>query len=208
MKIYRIGADVSSSYVYASGYGPLTDGMPFLKGVFQEDMNAYWKVNPQKPGLHIDPGRKKTWPDFLGNGNSPPMFFVSDRVVNSLKRNGIDPARLTEMPIAEIRGRGDKKIQPPKYFVVEVNPGIEIAYKASGYKVDKNEKMIFPATDRPTDAQTYYSLESWDGSDLFSYALHETFSPPHLTLLCTELILKIAETDAWTNVKFTEILTI
>lgn len=208
MKIYRIGADVSSSFVYASGYGPLPGGTPFLKGVFLERRKEYWKINLEKPGLYIDPGRKKAWPDFLSNGHSPPMFFVSDSVVNSLNNIGIVPYRLTEMPIAEIRGQGHKKIPPPKYYVVEVNPGIEIAYEASGYKVGENGKMIFPAVDRPTDAKTYYSLQSWDGTDLFSYALHESFPPPHLTLLCTERIRKLAETDGWTNVKFTEVPTI
>jgi len=207
MKIYRIGADVSSGYVYASGYGPLPGGMPFLKSVFQEDMNAYWKVNPQKPGLHIDPGRKKTWPDFLSNGNSPPMFFVSDRVVNSLKMNDIDPARLTEMPVAEIRGRGHKKIPPPKYFAMEVNSGIEVAYEESGFKVDSEGKMIFPATDRPRGSKLIFKLDTWDGSDLFSYTLHESSPPPHDILLCTERIVQLANTEGWTNVKFTEVLT-
>lgn len=209
MKIYRITDEtIDNGYVYVSGYGPLPGGVPFLKGAHQKDIEAFWKVNPQKPGLHIDPGRKRNWPDFLSNGNSPPLFFVSDNVVDSLTSNGLKPARLTEMPIAEIRGRGRKKIPPPKYYALEVNPGIEIAYEASGYEVDSAGKMVFPAINRPADAKTYYSLESWDGSDLFSYALHESFPPPHLTLFCTERVLQLAEADKWTNVRFTEVPTI
>jgi len=145
---------------------------------------------------------------FFEQWEFPPMFFVSNNVVESLKSNGLNPARLTEMPVAEIRGRGHKKIPPPKYFAMEVSPGIEIAYEASGYKVDSEGNMIFPATDRPADAKTYYSLESWNGTDLFSYALHETFPPPQLTLLCTERIVQLAEMEGWTNVRFTELLTV
>lgn len=209
MKIYKLSSDTKGNgYVYASGYGPLPGGMPFLKSGFLSQMEKYWEINQQKPGLYIDPGRKKGWPDFLSNGHSPPMFFVSHRVVNSLNNIGIDPARLTAMPIAEIQGRGHRKNQPPKYFVIEVNSGIEVAYEESGFKVDSEGKMIFPATERPRGSKLIFKLDTWDGSDLFSYTLHESSPPPHDILLCTERILQLAEADGWTNARFTEVPTI
>jgi len=209
MKIFELTDEtIDNGYVYASGYGPLPDGMPFLKCAFLKLMEEYWKINPQKPGLYIDPGRKRGWPDFLSNGSSGPMFFVSDIVIHSLRKEGIDPARLTEMPIAEIRGRGHKKIPPPTYYVMEINSGIHVAYEESGFKVDSDGRMIFQATDRPRGSKLIFKLDTWDGSDLFSYSLHESSPPPHLTLLCTERIRKLAETDGWTNVRFTEVPTI
>jgi len=209
MKIYKLSSDtIDNGYVYASGYGPLPGGMPFLKSGFLSSMEKYWEVNPQNPGLYIDPGKKRSWPDFLSNGHSPPMFFVSNVVVESLRKSGLDPARLTEMPVAEIRGKGHRKIPPPTYYVMEVNSGIEVAYEESGFRVDSDGKMIYPATERPKGSKLFFRLDTWDGSDLFSYTLHESSPPPHDILLCTERILQMAETDGWTNVRFTELLTV
>ena len=63
----------------------------------------YWEVNPEPPGLSIE-HRATRWPDVLGTGNGAPGFFVSDRMVESLRLIGAPMGRVTEMPIAESEG--------------------------------------------------------------------------------------------------------
>src|SRR5215203_5952041 len=73
---YEITEDTSANkkFAFASGYGPLPQGMPFMHPKLLERMIQFWKVNPRPPGLSIEPGGKH-WPDFLGHGSSGPPFF-------------------------------------------------------------------------------------------------------------------------------------
>lgn len=183
-------------FAYASGYGPLPDGMPFLHPTFMKQSEDFWKVNPMKPGLYIEPGKR--WPDFLMNGGSPPGFFVSGRVIESLRAIGLPLGRVTEMPIAEIKSKGLKDKPAPKYFVVETKPGIEVDFDASNISTDASGKPILTPQSFPKSIMLRES--SWNGTDLFDYS---NFSQgPYLNMFCTERVKQLAEKEGWTNVRF------
>jgi hypothetical protein len=182
------------TYVYASGYGPLKCDMPFLKGILLERQMAFWKVCPSPPGIAID---------FLHNGNSPPMEFISERVVRDLEEEGIPYACYTRMPIATILSKS-KKLQnhlPPVYGVLEAMPGIKLHDKASGITRDAEGKVIL--TEPWKAIKWKYDASTWDGRDLFGKS--SIFPGPTDDLVCTQRIVNLADAKGWTNVKFREL---
>lgn len=205
MKIFKISTDSSENgYVYASGYGPI-ERMPFLSQNILERHKLFWELNPMAPGIQLEKGRKQIWPDFLHNGFSPPMFFVHERVVDDLIRINVLIKRLTEMPIGLIHGNWHKKNPAPKYFVVEVDTGIEIDFKESGYKFDHNDNLILPALYRPAFSKDVFKKNSWNGCHLFSQKYFGIMGSLPFSLFCTEKVKNLAVDRKWTNVEFMEV---
>jgi len=208
MKLYQLTSGTSDNgYVYASGYGPLKS-MPFLPSVFLDRMNKYWKVNPEEPGLDIEPGRKRQWPDFMYNGHSPPMYFISEKVIHDLKTVGIEFYRITQMPIAIIHGKWHKNNTAPKYYVAEIEiGGIEQDYIASGY--DEFGADGTPTREaivrRPAFTKNVYTADTWNGKDLFSTTPRSRTFDTSTTLFCTEKVKTLGEKSGWVNVEFEQL---
>lgn len=143
------------------------------------------------------------WPDILGHGAGQPQFFVADRVVQSLNNVGIVPARLTQMPVAEINVP-KLRLHPPAYYVYEAAPGIEIDYTASNIPIDSDGNPIRHIM--PRKVVWKFKLNSWTGVDLFGRP--NIWKRPTSSLLCTEKIVELAQRDRWTNVKFEPIFAV
>lgn len=206
MKFYKLSVDsIENGYVYASGYGPLETDMPFLPKALLDGHKKFWEIDPMAPGLDIEKGRKKVWPDVLHNGFSPPRYFVSENIVRDLESIGVNFYRLTEMPIGEVRGKWHQKNTPPKYFVAEVDPGIQINYEASGYQLDQSGNPVLPALYRPAFPKEVFIRDSWNGNDLFSQNYFGIMGSLPSALFCTEKVKKLAEDKGWTNVNFEEL---
>jgi len=208
MKLYRLSDDVSENgYVYSSGYGPIDD-MGFLPPIILEIMKKSWSIDPKKPGMVVEPGRKRVWPDFLHNGSSGPGFFISERVICSLKKMGVEFYRLTEMPIGIIQGKWHQKNMPPKYYVAEIDfGGIEEDYVASGY--DEFNADGTPTRGarlrRPAFTKNVYKLNTWNGKDLFSYSCPNAVIGASTMLFCTEKVKELGEKSDWVNVEFDQL---
>jgi hypothetical protein len=189
MNFYQLLHDSEKGFAWAGGYGPIDD-LWFLLPAFLASKRAFWRINPRPPGMRIDPNGTK-WPDILGCGFAPPDFFLSERVVQSLRK--LAPlGRITEMPIAEIKAKALKNEAPPRYFVVETIPGIEVDFAASNMPVDTTGKPI------PSSASVQLKVKtaSWGGRDIFGFS---NYDPSNLTILCTERVKEVAEREGWTN---------
>jgi hypothetical protein len=190
MNFFRIDHDSTNtrSFAWAAGFGPLLTEMTFLNPVEKERYEKFWKVNPRRPGIIVDDGesRAKWWPDFMGHGGGSPRFFASEKVVRSLEGTGIEYARTTEMPIAEVICKDLNSTEPPRYFVLEADPGIEIDHEAS--------------TGRPARV---FRESSWTGKDLMGWP--NIWNSPSPSLICTEKVVELARAAGWTNVRFEKI---
>lgn len=205
-KFYKL-SDASSDtrgFAWCPGYGPI-DSMPFLTDEYIERQRQFWEVNKSRPlGMLVDDGnpwaKAKKWPDFLGHGGGIPSFFVSEKVVETLNREAISYFRLTEIPVGEIDSKGLKEQEPPKYYVLEVEPGLHLNYEASMVPLDEQGAPQFQLRPSHFGVWNIGRLETWNGSDLFAW---EGFPAKILSnLLCTERIIEIAKKYKWTNVKF------
>jgi len=209
MKFYKLSADRNENgHVYASGYGPLEGGMPFLPNNLLEGHKKYWEIDPMKAGIELEKGRKRVWPDFLQNGFSPPMFFISENIVRSLEKIGVKFYRLTEMPIGVIKGKWHQKNTPPNYYVAEIKyGGIEQDFAASGY--DELDEDGRPTNEsqlrRPTLTKNVYISDTWNGKDLFSYKCPSAVVDASTILFCTEKVKELGEKAGWVNVKFDQL---
>ena len=185
------------AFTWAMGFGPLEGEMPFLLPGDLECMLAIWEVDPRKPGLYVEDGSK--WPDLLGYGGGYPSFFLRERVVNSLNAAHIKIARLTPMPIADIKSRSKRLLEqkPPRYFALEAPYAIEFDFEASGVPVDAAGKPITPL---PKSVVWTLKLASWTGADLM--ASPNMWKRSTCTLICTEKIVELAKRDSWTNCHF------
>lgn len=202
MKLYKIreGTYRPGGFGFASGYGAIDD-LWFLSPAHSKSFSAFWKINPKQPGLSIEPNAKN-WPDFLGNGNSPPMFFVAGRVVESLRSIGAISGRVTEMPIAEINAKALRRKPAPKYYVVETKVGIELDLIASGFEIDADGHAIVDPLPQPWPPLLRHRLDSWNGVDLFACRDFDPTDGPYIEMLCTERVKELAEREGWTNVRF------
>ncbi|MGA0332466.1 MAG: hypothetical protein ACO3N7_00145 [Kiritimatiellia bacterium] len=206
MKIYKLSVDSSENgYVYASGYGPLETGMPFLPKSLLDGHKKFWEIDPMAPGLDVEKGRKKAWPDVLLNGFSPPHYFLSECIIHDLELINVRFHRVTEMPIGKIHGKWHQKNTPPKYFVAEAAPGIQINFEASGYKLDQSGNPVLPALYRKAFTKDVFIYDSWTGNDLFSQKYFGIMGSLPTALFCTEKVKKLAEDKGWTNVNFEEL---
>lgn len=206
MKLYNlsVGTYRPGGFAAASGYGPIPD-MWFLSPVMLERARAFWQINPRPPGLSIEPNAK-SWPDFLSNGGGPPYFFISERIVTSLRSIAAPLGRVTEMPIAEINAKALKNQPPPKYFVMETFPGIEVDLVATGFKLDARGKAILKPLPQPWPPTFHYRPESWNGTDLFDRRSFSGVDGPYTGLYCTERVKELAAQEGWTNTDFTRLV--
>ena len=171
--------------------------MPFLHPTQLERLREFWKVNPWPPGIYIETGR--IWPDFLGHGGGSPSFFVTERVLESMRTEGLTITRATEIPIGQIDSKALKDKPPPRYFVVETAPGIEVDFAATGIPTDAEGKPVLNPLPKPWPPVAWrLRLSSWNGADLFCYS---NFGGS-LTLVCTEKVVELAKREGWTNCRF------
>lgn len=203
MNIYKMRpfAVGGRSFPWCAGYGPL-QSMPFfeeLTDAFKIPIRGFWAGNPMSPGMEIDPGGR-TWSDLIGNGASHPSFFVSNKVISDLTGASIEVWRTTEMPIATIKAKILQKMNPPTYYVLEAEQGIDVDYEASGVPLDSDGKPDHRARDKDKKGPLAVRLDSWNGKDLF--AIRQGVP---MVIYCTEKVKTLAEEKNWTNVKFEEI---
>jgi len=203
MSFYQITSHHTGGrkYPWAAGYGPLEmeQMTPFLSGMpasFRDRKLGFWNIDPQPPGLEIDPGGT-TWSDFIGCGSSPPSFFVSESVLRDLEENGIEILRKTEMPIAKINAKRLQKESPPKYYILEAIPGIARAWDLMGIQLDGDGQPVPNLMPSPRP-EAIYRTSSWNGLDLCSFS----DAPQTTCLICTDRVKELAETKGWTNVQF------
>jgi hypothetical protein len=195
---YETSEPLPNGFAWGQSLGPLPGGMPFFHPAQLERNKEFWKVNPSPPGLWIS-DRAWRWPDILGYGGGNLSFFVSRRVVESLRTFTSGVSRVTEVPIYRIDALLLKIIPPPKYFVIETEAGIELDWAASGYPVDVEGKLI-RGTGPERGAWPKLKHNTWNGTDLFAYST--VIGPPYTTLICTEKITYVAANEGWTNVRF------
>lgn len=200
MNLYRIDslAVGGTRFPWVGRWGPL-ESMPFfetLPPVTQKTKIRSWEITPSHPGLHIDPGGK-IWADVMGCGSTGLSYFVSERVINDLQAEGIPILRATEMPIAKNLSKALRDIPAPRYYVLEADPGIRLAYSAMGLQLDLSGKPILvPGAKFP---EAIYDLATWNGADLMGkLAVYDSTT----SLLCTERVKELAERKGWTNIEF------
>jgi hypothetical protein len=203
MNFYQMGADHigGRSYPWAAGYGPIRpiERMGFfgrLSEPFQEMKRKSWEINKSATGIVIDPGGR-VWTDFIGCGAGYPGHFVSERVIRDLEEAGIPILEAQEMPIAKISAKALQKIDPPKYFILEALPGLEIRHEHIPLAV----RLAAEKEDPPRFIKsilTKFNPDSWNGNHLFSPAQ----GTGTLRTLCTERVKELAEAKGWTNVHF------
>jgi hypothetical protein len=176
--------------------------MPFYSPMELQRHLQFWMINPMSPGMVVEEGRR--WPDFISHGGGRPFYFVCERVVDSLQRMDAPIQRLTEMPIATIVSKALRNKTPPRYFVVETEPGIEVDFVASGFELDelgKPKRRPFSTSPPPLR----FRGSTWNGKDLFDYHQFSTPVLAHTNLLCSSKLKEVAEKEKWTNVSFTNL---
>jgi len=209
-KFWRISHASSDSreFAWASGYGLLDGENPYLPANLLASKLESERLFPRQPGLTITNSSPRSkaekWPDFLGHGGGAPSYFLSETVVGDLQAYGVPTARITEMPIAEIDTKGLRSLPPPKYFIVETLPGIEIDFLASKIPTDEKGIPILNPLPKPWPPIWVLKASSWKGNDLFSFS---NFSNS-LTMICTEKIIDISRHQNWSNCRFEPIYAI
>ncbi len=163
-------------------------------------MEQYWQVNPEAPGMEVAAVGTE-WSDLVLCCNSPPSFFVSRRLIDSLEGEGIPIYRKTEMPIAKIKSKRLKELEPPTYYVAEAIPGLAVDWAAMGIKSDLDGRPLLTDVQRMNLPSVIFDESSWNGLDLFS--LFNRGST--VSLYCTERVKQLASNQKWTNVKFVPI---
>jgi hypothetical protein len=213
MNFYTIDAKSigGPEYAWASGYGPNAediDDIPFLKEspeVMKRNLRDFWEVSKRGPGIKLDTWGKK-WPDVLGCGQGSPSFFASQKIVEDLRNTGVSLLRLTEMPLAPPLPKKLRDVPPPRYYVLEGIPGLEVAWSAMKIPSDGANKIDFskgyPKPWPPVEWKV--SLSSWSGFDLVSYI---NWQLP-MTLVCTDKIRDLAKARNWTNIAFRPLVTV
>jgi len=156
----------TKGFAWASGYRPVPGRKSFIHPAEIERMEEFFRLNPEPPGIHIDGGYR--WPDFLGQGGGGLVrFFVSERVLSSLQRHGIEYLDATEYPIALIADRRLKAANAPRYFVLEAVPELEVDWVRMGYPVDALGNPRFDEVPRGWQPGfRSFKHDSWSGRDL------------------------------------------
>lgn len=204
MNFYRVRSLTigGAKFPYASGFSPLPE-MPFLESwpdARVKRKRDFWSIcRPSPPGMIVEPGGR-SWPDFIGNGDGPPYFFTSDRVLEDLRNEGIEILRSTRMPIAKVEGKAMRKLTPPGYHVVEAAPGITVDWAAMGVPTNEKDQMDtsggLPSPWPPEE--WFVDGSSWNGQDLMSFRNFQYWT----TLVCSERVKQLAERNGWTNCRF------
>ena len=122
------------------------------------DLGLYEKI----VGFIIDvgePAPANKWPDWMGAPSRSLRSFVSERVVQAMIDEDIPFRRAIEFPIAEIRSPALRKIDPPKYYAIEAEVGIDI----------EPVEVEVPFTNEMARKKIQYfpKYDTWNGSPLF-----------------------------------------
>lgn len=125
---------------------------------------------------------------------------MSERIVSDLRSEGIQILSATEMPIAKNMSKALRDVPPPKYYVLEAEPGINYAYNLMGLDLDPNGKPIIDRTKK--FPESIYRLSTWNGAELFG---KRAVFDSTINLLCTEKVKELAERNGWTNIEFKSI---
>jgi hypothetical protein len=175
--------------------------MPFLMGKMADQTEQFWQIHPRKPGIYTgDSGTK--WGDFMMCAFDPPRTLITYRVLDGLRQLRGQVLTETEFPVAEVKSKKLREIPPPRYFAPQWAPGIEMDWRASGVERDNSgNPIIVPGNVPPRIAK----LSTWNGSDIFSWV---NWDATHLTMLCTERVVELAEKVKWTNCEFKPLLTV
>lgn len=200
IKFYTVHHNGRPVYTQAGGFGPLEGEMPFLTPIELKSYQSFWEVSGQtRPGMTVGGGR--LWPDIMLNGSGSPLFFVSQKIIDSLKTEEIPFSRVTHMPIAEVETPRLLEKRPPKYYVLEVAPGIEVDYPASGIPVTADGRPDYSGiARRPANTLWFLRAETWNGTDLMGWPNPAGRSSSQL--IVSQRVVDLAERDGWTNVKF------
>ena len=183
----------SRGFPYAHGYGKFQNYLPFLLGKELELREQSWQVRPRPAGIITgDNGTK--WGDLMECSYMPPSTFISERVLQSLCRMNGQVLTQTEFPIAEVKSKKLHGVPPPRYFAVQWAGGIEVDWDITGRERDAAGNL------NPLVAK----VSTWNGTDIFSWT---NWDDTHLTMLCTEKIVELAEKEKWTNCEFKPVMT-
>ena len=106
----------------------------------------------------------------------------------------------TQFPVGKVKSRKLRCVPPPRYFACQWSGGIEVDWHATGVELDSKGLPIFGLNIPPRVAK----LSTWNGDDIFSWT---NWDVTHLTMLCTEKVVELAEKEKWTNVRFDPVLT-
>lgn len=201
--LFRMSAGLATrGFAYASGYTPLPDRKTFIPDSQRERNDEFTRINGFKPGIRIgDSGSK--WPDFLMNGGGYVSHFVSERVVSSLKREGIEILDATEFPIEKIeKGCKAKLSDAPRYFVLEAPPEIVPDWIQMKVPTDVDGRPILNPYPKPWPPKPFiHRKDTWTGRDLVSSSW-PTMVKNTTKLFVTDRIRRLAEQEKWTNVWF------
>jgi hypothetical protein len=213
-KLYQLGDESlwRGPYARANGMGWLEGKMDFLSDSRQKDYKEFCDIQTgdNSPGIHIDDvGRE--WPDILASGHITLVpFFVSERVIQSLRDEEIPFRRAIEIPVTSIESSALRSIAPPKYYVLEADIGIELGEEMKDVPVGylpPGKLASIPAggiitQERPCPCPAY---NSWNGSPLFTEKSPDVENQQYTRLYCDHSVTFLAMKEKWTNFKATEL---
>lgn len=148
------------------------------------------------------------WPDWMSAPTARLENFVSERVVQGLIDEGIPFRCAVEFPIVEIRSPALRKKIPPKYYALEVDPGI--GWNEPGHTpLDLSSSDESPAShwSSPSAIKSQLKYETWNGSPLFcikerpnliTRSFPRSFAPRY----CDHRVTFLSMKDGWTNFSF------
>lgn len=137
-------------------------------------------------------------------------FFVSERVIQNLKEEGIPFRRAVEIPVASVDCYALKNVPPPKYYVLEADIGIEMGeemkYVPIGY-LPPGKLSSIPAGGIIQQEQPHPcpAFDTWNGSPLFSAKNPDAENQQYTRLYCDHRVTFLAMKKKWTNFKATEL---
>ena len=135
------------------------------------------------------------WPDILGTDGA--KFLFSERVVGTLRDEGIQKFAAHPAIIRNIKSRKLRNVRPPKYYYINIYGQMDVDLQASGVRVLKKGCPVCLGG-RKTEGEyiRYVPLvETWDGSDIFE--LRNATGR-----CCTDKVLLLARKHRWTNFSF------
>ena len=186
-------------FPYAHGFGKLEVPMPLLNGKLRELSEQFWRLHRRKAGIYTGESGSK-WGDFMECAFAPPSTFITDRVLEALRKERGRVLTETEFPIAEVKSKKLRCVPPPRYFAVQWEAGIEPDWRAMEVPHDDQGR---PITTRPVGTLIAKS-STWNGADIFSW--HGWGN--NLPMLCTEKIVELAKKEKWTNCEFKPVITV
>jgi hypothetical protein len=206
MKIYDIKAtgNYGKPWAWASGLMWYEGKMDYwTPGPTLDSFRKYCSVEDEMlPGINID-NVGRLWPDWLGAGGGVPSYYVSQRVIDSLRRAGISYRRAIEMPIGHIASKKLRQIPPPVYYVLEapaamtINlvkrkvPGIDCFGRPIGRMIEESHYVA--------------KADDWPGTELVSIKRLPPKEQDYIFLFATQRIVDLAAEDGWTNFEAKEI---